>query len=124
LAAHEGNFSEARRWVEDSRARNRDLGLGDDWTITLLDSAARHAAAHGQPERALRLAAATRAQREVFHLPLFLQDALERTIAPSCRTLRDDQRTAALRQGQRMTLQEAVADVLDKSQTLQQPQAS
>jgi hypothetical protein len=123
LAVHAGDLPAARLWVDESRARSRELGLGDDWAITLMDSAARYAAAHGHPHRALRLGAATRAWREAYHLPLFLQDALERTIAPSCRTLSDAERTAALRQGKRMTLQEAVADVLEDLQPLLQPHA-
>jgi hypothetical protein len=114
LAVHEGDLPAARLWVEESRARSGELGLGDDWAVTLLDSGARHAAVHGHPERALRLAAATRARREGFHLPLFLQDNLERTIAPFCRTQDEAARTAARLQGQAMTLQQAITYALEE----------
>jgi hypothetical protein len=112
LAVHEGDLPQARLWVEESRARNRELGLEDDWTVTLLDSGARHAALHGHPARALCLAAATRARREAFSLPLFLQDALERTIEPFCRALDEAARTTARVEGQSMTLDQAVAYAL------------
>jgi hypothetical protein len=113
LAVHEGNLPQARFWVKESRARNRALGLGDDWAVTLLDSGARHAALHGHPDRALRLAAATRAHREALRLPLFLQDALERTIEPFCRAMDETARAAARVEGQSLTMDQAVNSLLD-----------
>ena len=53
-AIDRGDNAAARSLVEESLAASRELR--DSWATSLLDSAARYAASHGEPERALRLA--------------------------------------------------------------------
>jgi tetratricopeptide (TPR) repeat protein len=72
------------------------------------------AAAQGDPRRALRLAGATAALREQTSRPLppFDQAALTRRLAPARQALSAEEQAGAWREGQAMTLEQAIASAL------------
>lgn len=111
-AIDQGSYATARSLVEESLAACRELR--DAWTTSLLDSAARYAASHGEPERALRLAAATAALRETLRVPPFLQARLERRLESARESLDPVSQGAVWEEGRTMSLQEALAYALEE----------
>ena len=118
LAIDRGDPARARSLVEENQPRNRKLGFPDGWDPSLLDSAARFAAAHGQPERALRLAGAAAAQREARSIPPFLQATLERALEPARRAVGEAAQARAWAEGHAMTPEHALAYALEELNTV------
>src|SRR5207245_3121901 len=91
---------------------------GDDPTQVglMLMGVASLAAARGQPARAVRLASAAAAWREVFGAPFAPAWAAwyARWLDPAHRALGETARAEAWAEGQTMTLQRAVAVALDE----------
>jgi hypothetical protein len=111
-AIDQGDSAAARALVEESLAACRELR--DSWSTSLLDCAASYAARHGEPERAIRLAAATAAQREALRVPPFLQARLERRLEPARMSLDPASQAAAREAGRTMTIEQAIADALEE----------
>ena len=112
-AIDRGDNAAARSLVEESLAASRELR--DSWATSLLDSAASYAASDGEPERALRLAAATAAQREALRVPPFLHARLEYKLEPARMSLDPASQGAAWEEGRAMTLEHAVTYALEES---------
>jgi non-specific serine/threonine protein kinase len=111
-AIDQGDFRAARSLVEESLAASRELR--DSWATSLLDTAAGYAASHGAPERALRLGAATAAQRAALRVPPFLQAMLERRLESARMSLDPASQAAAWEEGRAMTLEESIAYALEE----------
>jgi non-specific serine/threonine protein kinase len=113
IALSQGNYAAAREHLAGSLAMTRE-GLPECQTLDALEGLAAVAAARGQPERALRLAAAAGRSRETLRLPAMpIQvELLQRRLLPARAALPDDQRTAAWLQGSGMTLAAAIDEAL------------
>jgi predicted ATPase/class 3 adenylate cyclase len=115
LAYSRGDYAASRAQFNESLAISRDLG--DRWGIVhVLEGFAALAAAEAQPERALCLASAAAALREVLDVPLWPADRvrLERWLEPARRALHETAQARAWDQGRAMTLEQAVAYALDE----------
>jgi hypothetical protein len=110
-AIDQGDHAAARSLVEESLAACRELR--DSWITSLLDCAASYAASHEEPERALRLAAATAAKREALRIPPLLQARLERRLEPARRSLDPASQTVAWEAGRSMTPERAMVYALE-----------
>ena len=114
----EGDYAAARsRFLQ----MNETLPLIEfPWGATYtLEGFARLAAAQGQAARALRLAGATDALRQTYGVAIgpIGEAAFERSIEPAWRALDEDNGKAAWEEGRAMTLDEALAFVLEEPET-------
>jgi tetratricopeptide (TPR) repeat protein len=110
VAEHQGDYALARSLHEKSLAIARELGSKE----TIARSAegfARVASAHGQMRRALRLAGAAAALREIIRATPSPseQELLERRLRPARQRLGQDAGAAAWAEGQTMSVEQALA---------------
>ena len=113
IAHDQGDYAEARARYGESLAMWRDLPTR--WCVAyVLQGLAGLAAAEGQPERALRLAGAAAARRDVDGAPLTPAEhaKLERRLEPARRMLPQDVAAEQWTAGQEMPLEEAIAYAL------------
>jgi non-specific serine/threonine protein kinase len=114
VAVDQGDLAAAHTWFADSLRIYRRTG-STRRQATVLDGVAGLAAASGAASRALRLAGAVAAFREATGLRNMppLQARLERRLVPARAALSREAQAAAWAAGAAMSLDDAIADVLD-----------
>lgn len=115
LAYSRGDYAASRAQFKEGLAISRDLG--DRWGIVhVLAGFAALAAAEAQPERALCLASAMAALREVLDVPLWPadRDGPERWLKIARRALPEAAQAKAWAEGRAMSLEQAVEYALDE----------
>jgi non-specific serine/threonine protein kinase len=119
LALDQGAGAAAQTYARDSVSvawSTLQAGRGGEWYVAgALELCGGIAAVQGDPRRALRLAGAAAALRERTNRPLspFDQAALMRRLAPARQTLSAEEQAVAWREGQAMTLEQAIAYALE-----------
>jgi tetratricopeptide (TPR) repeat protein len=117
LLVHLGKYKGVRDMLDESLRINQELG--DRTAIAYcLEDFASLAAGTGRPEQALRLAGAAAALREDIGGPLAAgeQAALDHTLEPARASLDEEARAAAWEIGQALSMEEAVAEALDRQE--------
>jgi non-specific serine/threonine protein kinase len=121
VASHQGKYQLALQLAKESLALARDLKSDFRQSCFLADLAG-PAAALGQPERAARLLGASYAQYEALGARHFPVDQMEfdRFEAAARNLIGDERYQVAWKEGQSMTLREAVAYALGEQEVLDQ----
>jgi hypothetical protein len=115
VARIQGDYAAAQAHLHESLILVRELG--DKRALAIgIEEVAALASACGQAERALRLAAAAAGLREAIGHPLtpMEQAELESWLVPARQALSEAIYTAAWEAGQALTLEQAIAAVLDE----------
>ena len=108
-----GDYTTARKHYRESLVLYRELG--DRWSLAyLLEDMSVLAALQSQPERALRLAGAASALRDMIGAPhsSVEQEKLEQMLEPARRAMSDDEQETYHAQGRAMSLDQAIEYVL------------
>jgi len=117
LASHQGDYEIARTLQKESLSLRRELGNKSGIACSL-EALAFLEVADGQPERAARLWGAAKALREAIQYPELPneQEEYERNIQAVCMALGEEAYAATWKQGQAMTIEQAIEYALQESQ--------
>jgi DNA-binding CsgD family transcriptional regulator len=113
IALGQGNYARARKHFSESLAAAQASGATSE-VVGALEGLAAVAAARGQPERALRAAGGAAHLRQMLRVPLHprQRELLDSRLAPTRVALDEAGWAAAWAQGQALSLEHLLADVL------------